>query len=142
MTAETTPFLDSDMPASPGPRPSTLLAQIICGARHSSRCDLASTSMLASTWSPAANSVATMRAGDAFQVMVCTDAASPGVTSTGGGAGGCGDVDVAPGAALITHDAADVGDALAVSRPARRGDLQRRFHEGADRTAVRIAQVK
>src|SRR2546429_547069 len=83
MTAETAAFFESDMPASPGVRPSRQFAQIICGARHNSRCDFESTSIVASTSSPAANSVATMRVAEAFQVIVCTEPARPGVASTG-----------------------------------------------------------
>src|ERR1039458_5487853 len=83
MTAEYAPFLEREMPVSPGVKPITLLAQIICGPRHVSRCDLASASTVASTSSPAANSVAMMREVEAFHVNVCTDAARPGVTLIG-----------------------------------------------------------
>jgi hypothetical protein len=83
MTAENAPSFDSATPASPGVKPSRLLAQIVCAARHSSRWVFASTSIAASTSSPAANSVAVRRVADPFQVIVCTEALRPGVTLTG-----------------------------------------------------------
>src|ERR1700734_2421401 len=82
-TAETAPSFDKEMPESPGVKSIRLFAQIISGARHNSRCRFASTSITASTSSPAANSVATMRLLEPFQVIVCTDAGRFGVTSTG-----------------------------------------------------------
>src|SRR5438034_1050508 len=57
-------------------------------------------------------------------------------------AGGGHHVDVAPGDALVTHEAADVRDARAVPRPARRGDLQMRSYESGQRAALRIEQVE
>ena len=83
MTAENLPSLDSEMPASPGAKPMMLFAQIICGPRHSSRWDFLSTSMAASTSSPAANSLAMTLEAEPFQLKVCTEAASSGVTSIG-----------------------------------------------------------
>src|SRR5215831_14035010 len=83
MTAENAESLVSDTPASPGVKPKTLLAQIICGPRHNSRCVLLSASITARTSSPAANSVAVRCFADPFQVMVCTDALRPGVRLSG-----------------------------------------------------------
>src|ERR1700739_4467053 len=73
LTSDSAPFLESEMPASPGVRPKTSLAQIISDARHSSRCVFPSTSIEASTSSPAAHSVAIRRAAEPFQVLVRRD---------------------------------------------------------------------
>src|SRR4029077_9890524 len=55
----------------------------------------------------------------------------------------CGDdMDIASGECLIAHDAGDVRDSPAISRPARGGDLQRRFDERGECATLCIEQIE